>query len=110
MIVPDPVLAPLVSRLFELCATGKHSIKELAAIAKSERLTRGKSIHTSTVQKILRNRAYSGEFQWRGERYVAAYASIVPGDLWLLLKPPLISGWGRGRRRQAIEQSKNADC
>ena len=32
-IEPDPALAPLVRRLYELCATGQHSVKELAAIA-----------------------------------------------------------------------------
>jgi DNA invertase Pin-like site-specific DNA recombinase len=62
-IKPDPVLAPLVRRLYELCATGQHSVKELAAIAQSERLTRGGAINKSTVNKILRNRVYSGEFE-----------------------------------------------
>ena len=37
-IVPDPALAPLVRRLYELCATGQHSVKELAAIAQREHL------------------------------------------------------------------------
>ena len=35
------------------------------------------------MNKILRNRVYSGEFEWRGGRYAAAYESIVPRDLWL---------------------------
>ena len=43
-IVPDPALAPLVRRLYELCATGQHSVRELAAIAQSEHLTRGGTI------------------------------------------------------------------
>jgi site-specific DNA recombinase len=77
----DPALAPLVRRLYELCATGEHSIEELAAIAHAEHLTRGGPIHKSTVSKILRNRVYSGEFDWRGERYAAVFESIVPRDL-----------------------------
>ena len=77
-IVPDPALAPLVRRLYELCATGKNSMKELAAMAQSEHLTRGR-----TVNKILRNRVYSGEFEWRGEKYTAAYEAIIPRDLWM---------------------------
>jgi len=40
-IVPDPALAPLVRRLYELCAMGEHSVEELAAIAHAEHLTRG---------------------------------------------------------------------
>jgi site-specific DNA recombinase len=88
-IVPDPALAPLVKRLYELCATGKYSIKELAAIAQTERLTRGGSIQKSTVNKILRNRTYSGQFEWRGERYDGAYEAIIPRDLWLAAQDSL---------------------
>jgi len=43
-----------VRRLYELCATGEHSIGELAAIAHAEHLTRGGPIPKSTVSKILR--------------------------------------------------------
>ena len=39
VIVPDERLAPMVQRLFELCATGRHSIKELGALVRAERLT-----------------------------------------------------------------------
>jgi site-specific DNA recombinase len=88
-IKPDPALAPLVRRLYELCATGQHSVKDLAAIAQRERLTRGGPINKSTVNKILRNRVYSGEFEWRGEKYAATYESIVPRDLWLAAQAAL---------------------
>lgn len=89
-IVPDPLLAPLVRRLYELCATGKYSIKELAAIAQTEHLTHGGGpIQKSTVSKILRNRVYSGEFEWRGKRYAAAYEAIIPRDLWLAAQAAL---------------------
>jgi site-specific DNA recombinase len=82
VIVPDPDLAPLVTRLYELCATGQYSTKELASLAREEHLTRGKPLATSTADKILRNRAYSGEFEWRGVRHVATYEPIVSSDLW----------------------------
>ena len=58
-IQPDPALAPLVRRLYELCATGQHCVKELAAIAQNERLTPGGTINKSTANKILRNRVYA---------------------------------------------------
>jgi site-specific DNA recombinase len=45
-------------------------------------LTRGKPLATSTAHKILRNRAYSREFDWKGVRYVASYEAIVPPELW----------------------------
>lgn len=98
-IVPDPALAPLVRRLYELCATGQHSIEELAVIAHQEHLTRGGPIQKSTVNKILRNRVYSGEFDWRGERYTAAYESIVPRDLWLAAQAALDHRLGKRAKK-----------
>lgn len=98
-VVPDPALAPLVRRLYELCATGKHSIEELAVIAHQEHLTRGGPIHKSTVNKILRNRVYSGEFEWRGERYTAAFESIVPRDLWLASQAALDHRLGKRSKK-----------
>jgi site-specific DNA recombinase len=102
-IVPDPGLAPLVRRLYELCATGQHSMKELAAIAQAERLTRGRAVQKSTVNKILRNRAYSGEFQWRGQRYKAVYEAIIPRDLWLATQAAL-------DRRLGTRAKKTGHC
>jgi site-specific DNA recombinase len=98
-IVPDPALAPLVRRLYELCATGQHSIAELAVIAHNEHLTRGGPIQTSTVNKILRNRVYSGEFDWRGERYAAAFDSIVPRDIWLAAQAALDRRLGKRAKK-----------
>jgi DNA invertase Pin-like site-specific DNA recombinase len=103
-IVPDPVLAPLVQRLYELCATGKYSIKDLSAIAHREHLTRGGSpIQTSTVSKVLRNRVYSGEFEWRGVRYAATYEAIIPRDLWLAAQAAL-------DRRLGTHAKKTGHC
>ncbi len=103
-IVPDPALAPLVRRLYELCATGEHSVEELAVIAharRAPRLCRGGPIHKSTVNKILRNpcRVYSGEFEWRGERYAAVFESIVPRDLWLAAQAALDRRLGKRAKK-----------
>jgi site-specific DNA recombinase len=98
-IVPDPALAPLVRRLYDLCATGEHSIEELAVIAHNEHLTRGGPIHKSTVNKILRNRVYSGEFEWRGELYEAAFESIVPRDTWLAAQAALDRRLGKRAKK-----------
>ena len=108
-IVPDPALAPLVRRLYELCATGEHSIEELAVIAHNEHLTRGGPIHKSTVNKILRNRVYSGEFEWRGELYEAAFESIVPRDTGLPRKRRLTAVSASARRRPATA-SPSREC
>ena len=84
VIIPDENLAPMIRRLFELCATGRYSIKELGSLVRAERLTgRGdRPMPTSTVHKILRNRVYSGDFEWDGNRYQGTHEPIVPADLW----------------------------
>ena len=73
-IVPDPLLAPVIRNLYELCATGEHSIEELAKIARQQNLRLGK-ISKSNVHHILRNRIYGGEFEWDGEIYTSAFES-----------------------------------
>jgi site-specific DNA recombinase len=55
------------------------------------------------VNKILRNRVYSGEFEWRGEKYTAAYESIVPRDLWLAAQAAL-------HRRLGTRAKKTGHC
>ncbi|MGC9998751.1 MAG: recombinase family protein [Bryobacteraceae bacterium] len=84
IIVPDEALAPMILRLFELCATGRHSIKDLGARVREEGFTgRGQGLMpTSTVHKILRNRVYSGDFDWDGKRYEGTHEPIVSADLW----------------------------
>ena len=84
-IAPDPDLAPMVARLYELCAEGSYSLKKLGRLATEEGLTRngaGKPVPTSTVQKILRNRVYSGDFDWNGKLYQGKYQPLVSRDLW----------------------------
>lgn len=37
---------------------------------------------TATVHKILRNRAYTGHFDWKGKTYRGAYSPLITGELW----------------------------
>ena len=37
---------------------------------------------TATVHKILRNRAYTGEFDWKGKTYRGSYTPLVTRELW----------------------------
>ena len=59
----------------------------------------GRPIPKSTVSKILRNRVYSGKFEWKGERYAAAFESIVPGDLWLAAQAALDRRLGKRAKK-----------
>lgn len=60
----DPVNSPTVNRLFELYATGEHT---LSTLAKTIRIETGKKISRGNVHLILKNRFYVGSFQWSGE-------------------------------------------
>src|SRR5262249_50897803 len=67
IIEPDPASAPIISRLFEWYATETLSLKEAAQKARAAGLVYRKSgalVPVSTVHARLRNRLYSGEFEW----------------------------------------------
>ncbi len=84
-IVPDPALAPAVRRLFEQYATGRHSLKDIAQLARADGLAYRKSngaVPTSTVHKILRKRAYSGDFDYNGVLYHGTYEPLITSELW----------------------------
>jgi site-specific DNA recombinase len=84
-IMPDPEVAPVIVRLFERYASGQYSLKRIAAVAHTEGLAYRKSgdrVPTSTVHKILRNRIYTGNFDFNGVTYRGQYEPIVSADLW----------------------------
>ena len=81
----DPDLAPIVCQMFEWYATGRHSVREITRMARGEGLAfrkTGKPVPQSSVQKMLRNRIYIGEFVWDGKTYQGSHEPIVSRDLW----------------------------
>ncbi len=67
----DPVRGPLVTRVFELYASGQYSVKALAAKAFEIGLRhhRGdRRMTTSEIHRMLRNPIYTGDFLWLGQR------------------------------------------
>ena len=72
IIAADPDVAPIVSKLFEWYATGQYSLQEAARKARDAGLVYRKSgakVPVSTVHSILRNRLYTGWFEWNGKLY-----------------------------------------
>jgi hypothetical protein len=105
-IAPDPNLGPMIYRLFTLYATGKHSLKEVVRIASADGLTYRKSgdrVPLSTIHKILRNRIYSGDFDFNGVTYRGCYEPIVPRDLWEQVQN-ILGGRGSKKTHQAKDQ------
>ena len=80
-----PQVAPLIAKLFEWYATGMLSLKELAREARAAGLVHRKSgarVPVSTVHTILRNRLYTGEFEWNGRLYEGRHEPLVARELW----------------------------
>jgi hypothetical protein len=85
IIAPDPALSPIVVRLFEWYARGDISLREAARKAHAAGLTYPKSgarVPVSTVQTILRNRLYTGWFEWNGKLIHCKHEALVPVELW----------------------------
>jgi site-specific DNA recombinase len=81
----NPDVAPLIVRLFEWYATGTHSIEAVTQMALDAGLKFRRSknkLPTATVHKILRNRAYTGRFDWKGKTYRGSYEPLITGELW----------------------------
>ena len=85
IIVPDPVLGPMVTALFEWCATGEYSLKALAQRAYEEgfrfRKSQGK-VPVTTLQKLLRKSINMGEFDFGGTRYQGSLEPLVSPEVW----------------------------
>jgi site-specific DNA recombinase len=85
IIEPDPALAPIITRMFEWYASGQYSLAEITKKVRAEGMTFRKSndpVPRGTVHKILRNRLYTGTFDWNGNTYSGIHAPIVTKDLW----------------------------
>jgi hypothetical protein len=105
IITIDPALGPLVQRLYEWYSTGQYSLKEVSKKARQAGLTYRKSgapIGVSTVHTILRNRIYTGSFEWLGKVYQGSHAPLISEDLWGAVQDVL-----DGRKAANIRASVN---
>jgi site-specific DNA recombinase len=70
----DPVDSATVIRLFDLYATGTHT---LSTLTNAIRIETGKTISRNNVHRILKNRFYIGLTEWRGETYSGTHPVFV---------------------------------
>jgi site-specific DNA recombinase len=71
--------------LFDWYASGGISLKEAAKKAQAAGLVYAKSgakVPVSTVHTILRNRLYTGQFEWNGKLIQGKHEPLVSIDLW----------------------------
>ena len=85
IIVPDPILGPIVTRLYIWFASGEYSLKRLAQRAFAEgfrfRVSRNK-VPVTTLHKILRRRIYMGEFEDGGKTYQGIHEPLIDRVTW----------------------------
>jgi site-specific DNA recombinase len=85
IIAVDPAVAPIVAKLFHWYASGGISLKEAAKKAQAAGLVyaeSGAKVPVSTVHTILRNRLYTGQFEWNGKLIQGKHEPLVSIDLW----------------------------
>jgi site-specific DNA recombinase len=102
IIEPDPESAPIISRIFEWYATGQHSLKEAARMARDAGLVYRKSVAkvpVSTVHAILRNRLYTGCLEWNGKLYQGRHDPLVSVELWERVQSVLDGRFTKKHRR-----------
>jgi DNA invertase Pin-like site-specific DNA recombinase len=110
VIAPDLAIGPLITQLFRWYATGTLSLKELAEQARSAGLVHrqtGGLLPVSSIQLILRNRIYAGEFEWHERRYKGKHEPLITRDLWERVQACLISAMlVRLTVRNAVSRSR----
>ena len=85
IIAVDRALSPIVSQLFDWYARGDISLKDAVRKAQAAGLLYPKSgakVPVSTVHTILRNRLYTGWFEWNGKLIQGKHEALVPVELW----------------------------
>ncbi|WP_083850402.1 recombinase family protein [Rhodovulum sp. PH10] len=85
IIVPDPKSGPIVAHMFGWYASGTLSLKQLAERARSAGLVHRKTgapIPVSKVHSILRNRIYTGDFEWKGQYCRGKHQPLITHELF----------------------------
>jgi site-specific DNA recombinase len=75
----DPVRAPVVQKIFELYASGNHTLVSLRKVVLNELGTR---LSRAYLETILKNRFYLGYFVWQGIEYKGTHTPLISGDLF----------------------------
>jgi site-specific DNA recombinase len=102
IIVVDPNSAPIISKLFEWYATGQCSLRELARKARDAGLVYRKSgskVPMSAVHSVLRNRLYTGQFEWNGKLIQGKHEPLVSVELWERVQGVLNGRFAKKHRR-----------
>jgi len=85
IITPNQDISPIITHMFEWYASGNLSLKEIAMQARAAGLVHRRTagpLPVSNIHAILRNRLYSGDFDWNGRRCKGCHQPLVTRELW----------------------------
>ena len=75
----DPNKIPLAKRIFELYASGNHSLSSVRRVIKDQF---GPVFSNGYLVRILKNPFYIGEFYWEGKLYRGTQTPLISRDLF----------------------------
>ena len=75
----DPQKAPVAKRMFELYASGQHSLASVRNALKSEF---GQLLAKGYLERLLKNPFYKGQFIWEDKLYNGTHAPLLSAALW----------------------------
>lgn len=80
----DPERAGLLRNVFEWYAEGYRSLDEVTQVAAGEGLTtrRGQPPTKSTIERVLKNPFYIGQFRWKGRVFRGDHPPLVSVELF----------------------------
>ncbi len=98
----DPHQAPLIAKVFELYASGEHTLISIQQfLARSGiRSNRGFVLSISSVQSILKNPFYYGQFWFTGELHQGNHEPIIPKKLFDKVQQVMSNRGKKNRRRK----------
>src|ERR1700722_12158403 len=87
----DPDKAPVAKRMFELYASGRHSLSSLRQALLSEF---GVRMAKSYLDSLLKNPFYMGQFRWEDKIYQGTHTPLISAQLF-----QEVQGMFRGRHK-----------
>ena len=94
LITPNPVMAPIVRRVFEIYAHEDISLSQLVIVARDLglRTRNGGSLGKAALHKLLQHPIYYGAIRWKGILYPGKHEPLISKGLFDLVQERLKSG------------------
>ena len=95
-LVPDSEQAPVIQRIYELYASGQHSLADIRKMIKAET---GRQWPKSDLERKLKNPLYCGLFVWNGKTHEGKHQPLVSAQLFGQVQS-VFKGHNHGKERK----------